>query len=181
MGIIPVPISPGWPCLRCFAAGETPNLLKVFFAGIRTGDMWFPGLPPAPNGYHDFIQDFHNHCLWGADDPDEIGSLHWAATGSSVILTLLASDVAFGGESLTLCKRYFTNKLVVPAGHTYYGGYCYVSTPADMQAMIETVTPIVGPDPRMELFPMADGEIVVKFCNTRDGTNIKIKIDTSLL
>lgn len=181
MGIMPAPIDPGVNCLRCFAPNETPKTLKIFFGDIKTGDLFLPGLPPPPNGYWDISQVALIPCHYEFFDADKIYEYEMQATKTVLGFTWTASAPAFGALPLTLCTRYFTNWINNPVGNVYWGGFGFVCTPEEMQEWIELVTPITGPDPRMELFPAVDDKIVLKFCDKQSATNIKILVDSTLL
>lgn len=180
MGIIPTPIVPGDNCLLCWAVGETPTLLKLFLSGIETGAAWNPGDLEAPNGYWDLTQSVLNPCNFTQANPVAVTGVAYSIGQSVCAFQRPASINSFWSNPAVECVQHFTNELVDPAGK-FFSGWGMVTTPAQMQTLIELATPIVGPDPRMELFAMDNGEIVVKFCNIEDGTNIKIKIDTALL
>lgn len=181
MGIIPTPITPGDDCVLCFTPGFTPTLFKCFFSGIKTGDLWHPGLPPSPNGYFDLIQVPGIPCRWYSDHPDYSVRLIYDPAWSSLFVETIGGAVAFSSTPVAICTTYYANAINTPVNQHYYDGWGLITTPQQLQAWIELATPITGPDPRMECFPMEDGQIVVKFCNIQDGTNIKIKLDTALL
>lgn len=185
MGIIPTPITPGNNCLACFLPNETPTLVKCFLGGIEKGRKWVDTLPTPPNGYHDLIQTAPDSCVWSSVGIPSI-QIGWnpsvlLAPHSSLLVDTAIPPYLFAGYQDDPCKRYFTNVLTNWFNNWYINGWGMIATPQEMQSWIEMVTPITGPDPRMELFPMADGEIVLKFCNIQDGTNIKIKVNSALL
>lgn len=185
MGIMPTPITPGNDCLACFLPNETPTLVKCFFGGIEKGRKWVDTLPPPPNGYFDLIQFETNPCAWRAIGIPMI-SMNWDPNVQLAPHSALNVDTAippflFTGHQNDPCKRYFTNEITNWFNNWYINGWGMIATPHEMQSWIEMVTPIVGPDPRMELFPMEDDLIVLKFCNIQDGTNVKIKVNSALL
>ncbi len=180
MGIIPVPPDFGNNCMTCFGAGSTPSVMKLFFTGI-TKEAW-PDLPNPYQGYFDAIQTDGNPCHWAGGNA---AALHWHLffdPGLTVIGLAWGVHTSYFFRVLpNPCKRYFINANVKTGLIPYYGGWAFAATAAEMAAWIEAVTPIVGPDPRMGLYAMANEQIVLKFCNKQDGTNIKIKVDTTAL
>lgn len=185
MGIMPDPITPGLDCVECFPAGATPTLVKCFFSGIERGERWVDTLPPPPKGYYDLIQNIPGPCDWSIG-PSVWTSMIWAPVivpgpYSRLQVRTVIAPYVFSGNVPGTCKTYFVNGITNYYNNWYYGGQGFVATPALMQSLIEMVTPITGPNPRMELYPMENELIVLKFCNVQDGTNIKIKLDTALL
>jgi len=182
MGIIPTPDVPGGGCSACWPAAETPTTLKAFFAGIMKGEFWNEGMGEAPNGYHDISQSPFNNCAWFTSGlPLRHCLYHAAPTPSSLYFQLTQGIKYFVSADCPACTSYFTNTRTTWEDNDFYGGFAFVSTPEGMSSMIKKITPLLDPDPRMELFPKSDGEIVVRYAGKRDGTNISIKLDTSLL
>lgn len=181
MGIMPDPGTFNNECPLCFPAGQTPTSIKLFASGITYNEDNFPGLPPAPNGYVDLEQS-PGPCQWsGANFLVWRATLTYTGVDSRVSIEVDDGIFAFNHSPGDLCVKYFENQQQNPAIFAYTGGWVMITTPAAMETMIALVTPLTGPDPRMELFPMEDGLIVLKFCSIQDGTNIKIKLDTALL
>lgn len=181
MGIIPKPIVVGAPCLRCFGALTTPQLIKVFFSGIMTGDDWTPDHMLPPNGYHDYIQHPVNTCQWRLIQPGPLGTLSFAAGNSGISIYEDIAHRIFWDLIMVNCHRYFSNRQNNPAGEHWYGGNAFVCTEEELEGWLNLVTPTTGPDPRLELYPMDNGEIVLKFCDIQSATNVKIKLDSALL
>lgn len=181
MGIIPTPTTPGNNCVVCWPPGETPIYLKVFFSGIKKGDNWHGGLPQPPNGYYDYTQIVADPCIYAIPVDVFFGQLRFRAVDTSLGLLVVPGFPCFAHISPLICPRYLTTDLVFPAGNWYYGGQAFISTPAEMQALIEMAMPVVGPDPRMELFPMEDDKIVIRFANKHENTNMKIKFNVDEL
>lgn len=181
MGIMPVEDTYNNHCPACFPANESPEIMKLFLGGIEKSPH-FPIVPYSPpNGYCDLFQS-GTACEWiGWNDKIVLAYWHQVAGKSALGVQVGGSWFAFAKSDQPACERYFENGFTDPFNFAYTGGWALVTTPMVMQTMIELATPIVGPDPRMELFPMEDGLIVVKFCNIVDGTNVKIKLDTALL
>lgn len=181
MGIIPVPDSYGNDCTICFPAGKTPDLLKVFYSGIEFGDDWVPADGMPPNGYYDHIQIPASPCSFSNPAPHPTGWVIFGPAGTDCTSESSGGAGAFWGVSFDRCTRYFFNRYRRPLDNEFWGGYAFICTPLELETWLNLVTPTTGPDPRLECYPMANGEIVLKFCNIQDGTNIKIKLDTALL
>lgn len=185
MGIIPLPDDYGDDCTGLYPPGHTPLLIKCFFSGIETGRLWHPGLPAAPNGYWDLIQHDPGPCAWGIHEPDPWAIGYNPVSTPGVYSTLRASpDIyvdAFTGSVAGFGKRYFANGFTSWYWDHYYGGWGFCCTPAELAAWIELVTPTVGPNPRLECMPTDNDQIVIKFCNKEDATNVKILVDTTII
>lgn len=182
MGIMPDPVPNGSNCNVCFPAGSTPQYLKVCFAGIQRGEFWNPTMGPAPNGYHDVKQSAYNPCFWiTAGGPINYVSYAASPYPSKLYHQLTMGIKYFVSTNMPICSNHFTNSLNTWAGNDFYGGTGYVITPMSMAAIIEKITPLADPDPRMELFPMAYPYIVVRYAGKRDATLCCLKVDTSKL
>jgi len=191
MGIIPRPFEEGYSCPICFDYQKTPKYLKCFISGVQIGNLWEPGMPPPPNGYHDLITQSPLYCQWVIDKPGPYGVvLKLFDTYSRLIAWGAPPDLMFEHTRDERCVFSFTNKWLSPDGRYYYGGYAYVTVPGDIKgedssplhplsSVINSVTPLIDPDPRMECFPIEEGEIVVRYAGKRDATNIAIKFDTN--
>ena len=181
MGIIPVDSTFNDHCPRCWPYNSTPELLKCFIGGIVYDPVRFPGLNAAPNEYVDLHQTIIG-CEWVG-----YGTKAWRVVlqlfATESTLTVESDDdvFAFASSPQEICIFHPTNAFQNPLIFAYTGGWAFISTPAKIQAMIQKVTPITGPDPRMELFPKADGHVVLRLANIQSGTNIEINIDTALL
>lgn len=181
MGIIPIGPQYGDDFLTCWAAGETPLTFKLFLTGVNWGDGYFPGLPPPPNGYHDIHQDPLNPGIWKSPVGVEPIILYTLTGATSDILIRYSApwSVFVGGDVIT-CMKSFVNLQNVPHAQLYYGGTVTLLTTKNLSDIIESVTPMIDPDPRMECFSMEDGLIVVRYAGKRDATNVSIKFDTNV-
>ncbi|GAH19075.1 unnamed protein product [marine sediment metagenome] len=151
------------------------------FGGIERGDAWEPAFGMPPNGYFDLTNDEVFPCLWSHGAPPWPLIRFILQDGNSTLGCKPDSlRVAFSGSINENCRYQFKNGLEGAAGNAFYGGYGHIITPADMGAIIESVTPMIDPDPRMELFPVDDEVSVLRYAGKRDATNIKIKFDTDL-
>lgn len=192
MGIIPGPTEYGNNCALCFPAGETPKLLKAFFSGIQMGVNWQPVNGPPPNGYYDLHQTFGDPCVWKTTEPDfPFVTLTLANGRSSLKIVAVGVQSAFLSSVFDNCIFHYTNDLLCSLPNTFCGGHAYVTVPGDvtgegdspyhsLSSIITKTTPMIDPDPRMELFPIDDESFVVRYAGKRDATNIKIKFDTDL-
>ncbi len=177
MGIIPTPTQFGVNCAICWPPGETPGYLKVFFSGIMKGDNWHGGLPQPPNGYWDYIQLGVDPCIFAIPVATFFGQLWFTGADTTLGLAVVPGFPCFTYFGPLVCPRYLETNLVFPAGNWYYGGQAFICTPEEMAGWIELVMPVTGPNPRMELFPMVDRQIVIRFASTINGTNMKIKLN----
>lgn len=182
MGIMPSPTEYGNDCALCYAPDKTPKFLKLFFGGMKYGELWNPLLGPAPNGYHDLKQTEVAPCRWTSLPVND-----WKITyatlpeQSGVEAFLHLTPFGFLSYIEESCKRYFVNILDGPANSFYWGGWAFICTPDEMEAWLNLVTPTTGPDPRMDIFPGDNGIIDLRFANKQDGTHVYIQLDTNAL
>lgn len=164
-------------CQRCFPLNETPDLLKLSISGVEKSPN-FPLITESPtNGYADLTQSAPV-CEWtGSGLTIWRASINWRVDSSQLLVEARRDLFTFTQNVEDICERYFVNAFQDPLTFAYNFGYAYLSTPAEMQAMIELALPITGPDPRMELFPKSDRQVVVRYASTLNGTNLKLCID----
>jgi len=180
MGIIPDPVPEDNSCGDCFASGKTPSTLKVFFGGIQKGQGWNASMGPPPNGYHDIVVSPFGNCQWLTEFGTFPLVTYNAAPFPSRLLFRLSLGIKyFESGGYPACSDHFDNALDTFHGNDFYGGFAYIGTAMKVASEIELVTPLFDPDPRMELFPMADSQIVIRYAGKRDATNISIKLDTN--
>jgi len=178
MGIVPEPIEYGASCDTCYAAGETPLYFKAIFSGIQRGSLWESGMPGNMNGYYDIVQDPTYSCRWRWNSPSWQHVLYeHTPTYSFVVMTTPGGWVAFMSDIPTHCGTWFANAYTSPNGRIYYGGECVIMHPSEMAAHIEKVTPLIDPDPRMELFTLPDSKASIRYAGKRDATRISIVLD----
>lgn len=178
MGIDPAPTMYNNACPLCFPANSTPDQMKCFVSGVMKSPH-FPGeIRPAPNGYCDILQ-VGPGCNWsGGSEVIWRSQLSYTAVDSQISVEVALGVDAFVASPALLCQTHFTNEHLDPNIFAFYGGWAVVTTPMKMEEYINKITELVGPEPKMELFAMANKYHVVKFCNTQDGTNIKIRMKT---
>lgn len=166
--------------MACWAPGETPKYIKVFISGVKRGFLWEEYMGMPPNGYHDMVQNPSYPCQWTEPPGDFQMARYKAAPDNCYFMTgPFLPETAFVSGDYPLCTKHFTNMFTDFDTTRFYGGTAYLTTPAWMQAMIESITPMIDPDPRMELFPMANEQIIIRYAGKRDATNISIKFDVS--
>lgn len=179
MGIQPQPTEFGNDCLACFSAGETPKWLKCFFAGIERGNNWFPAAGEPPNGYHDLLQKPGSPCTWN-DDPPVFPSVTYTISGANSFLSCRTSIpvTAFISNPAVGCVQGFSNNFSTPVGNIFYGGWGHVITSIQIASIIELVTPLADPNPRMEYFPVSATQAVVRYAGKRDSTLVCMLVDS---
>jgi len=178
MGIIPEPIEYGNNCNTCYASGETPLYFKAFFSGMKRGSLWTDDMPGNMNGYYDIIQDPTYNCRWRYNSPSWQRVLYeHTPTYSFVVMTTPGGWVAFEADLTPHCGTWFENRYTSPTGRIYYGGECVIMHPSEMSFHIEKVTPLIDPDPRMELFTLPDSKASIRYAGKRDATRISIVLD----
>ncbi len=180
MGIIPKP-SPVYDdhCNACFPAGRTPSALKVFFTGIEAAQQEPAGTIYPNHGYYDVFAVGGSLCLWQSP-PGSSPFCKVRLAMPHALVELFHPGVygVFQSWDLPPCTRWFENQKIW-AGNHWWKGRAFVATSLAVGAIIESVTPMIDPDPRMECFPMDNEEIVVRYAGKRDATNISIKLDVS--
>jgi len=178
MGIRPDPIEYGADCDTCYAEGKTPKYFKAFFSGILRGSLWESGMPGNMNGYYDIIQDPAYSCRWKSVPGFWQNVLYWHEPFHSYLtMSLPGGWFAFSADIATHCGRWFANAETDGTGNIYYGGQGVIMTPEDMTKSIESITPLIDPDPRMELFTMPASQYSLRYAGKRDATRISIVLD----
>lgn len=178
MGIIPTQDEYGDDCAACYSTGKTPNLLKAFVTGIQTGSAWLPEMGPAPNGYHDMYQDVQYPCYFGrVGQPYPCARYKAAAYPSRFWLYFATASLAFLSEARPICFNWFYNSITNPSGNYFYGGRVVIRTPEEIAAIIESYTPMIDPNPRMECFPVDGEKAVIRYAGKKDATNFNMKVD----
>lgn len=179
MGIIPDPVTPGLNCLTCFSAGETPSYLKVFFSGIQRGNTWYEALGMPPNGYYDLQQNPSYPCFY-YDTVAGWPQCHFRmyAAQSQLFFKPGPFHTCFTKTYNTKCIFEFENFYQGASGNDFYSGWGHVLVPEQLASIVELVTPLADPDPRLENFPVSDSQTVVRYAGKRDATNINILFDT---
>lgn len=177
----PIQFTRGDDCLTCYAAGLTPLHYYVSFVGIMPGDNWIAGDGQPPNGLYDITQAVANPCRW---ELIVIGGVRvfYTANPANTILQLIYRHplLAFTSTNLAACSRWHFNDYDVPAGRHFYGGYGIVFTPMEIQAIIETYTPVVDPDPLFRVSPVANEKMVISYIDDWGDTKLNMLVDNTL-
>ena len=175
----PIQFTIGDDCLTCHGAGTTPKHFYVSFTGIMKGDDWIGGDGEPPNGLYDITQHGVNPCHWFLTI---VGGprVYYYANPADTILHLVYRHplFAFKSKVLTSCRGFHFNNLDVAAGNHFYGGHAIVFTPAMIQAIIESHTPVVDPDPLFKVSPMAGELSVISYIDDWGDTKFKMKVVT---
>lgn len=176
----PVQFTRGDDCLTCYGAGATPLHYYVMFVGIEKGDNWILGDGEPPNGLYDITQHPVNPCSWFLVVVGGVRVYYTTEPGQTILQLIYRHPLfAFVSNNPVACSRWHANDLNNPAGVHFWGGFGYVFTPTEAQRLIESVTPVVDPDPLLHVAPMANGIIVVSYTDEWGDTKFKIKVDTT--
>lgn len=164
-------------CARCYPANETPTMLKLFVSGVEKSPNFPMILQPPPNGYADLWQSSPD-CEWtGSGGNIFDATINWLIAESRVRVKVSGAVFGFAQTVVDVCETWFENAQQNPAVFAYNFGHAFITTPSQIQSWIELAMPVVGPDPRFELFPMADRQIVIRFANKHENTNMKLRLD----
>jgi len=178
MGIRPDPIEYGAGCDVCYAEGKTPKYFKAFFTGLLRGSNWNDDFPRNVDGYYDITQLPFASCTWSTGSGIYPSIKYWhTPTHSYLTMSLAGGWDAFLPDLPVLCGKWFTNQMTVPTGNIFYGGQGVIMTPEDMAKSIESITPLIDPDPRMELFTMPASQYSLRYAGKRDATRISIVLN----
>lgn len=181
----------GDDCLLCFDAGKTPLHMKVFLAGIIRSPHWNPFWKAAPNGYIDVTQSPINPCAWHS--PVAVyprANFHMHVGGSTLQVWTAFDVMAFLGEADEACVYWLTNKWVGQFPMGFQDGSASISIPGtasggggnpplNISAIINSITPMIGDDPRISCHPVEDGKVVIGYSDIIGNTSIKILFDTT--
>lgn len=176
------PIDYGNDCLSCFDAGETPEFVYIRFGLVAIcPGVLDPNCITPPNGRVFKLAQVPGfpcqykydtdpwHVFWNfkvGGQPlsaiqlrDWSDAIYFAATPASCLAegTVIHNDVA--GCILHDCV---------------YGGIAVVTWTPQATDILTAINITKGDDLFMELFPLADGKLVYKFCRIAESTNIKI-------
>lgn len=180
--IPPTKADPGKECLTCFDPGETPEIIWCMIAGIATGPIWFPALPPPPNGIYPLT--VVNKCLWFGGVPDfEIG---YAADlpGSFLQVRWTAGFWFWNGVGPASCEAWFDLIADGNLAPFYTDGFGLLAFPGDCPLIsLEELALSVGlhPGPKLSAhgWPKAGQEAVIQYIDVPEDTGIKILYDCS--
>jgi len=151
----------------------------VFFSGIRAAQLGPRGTACPYNGYYDVPVREDLTCYWDTGEgSDPRVRVRLAVPSAQVRMGTEAEGGVFQSWDLPSCTRWFENQLIWENRY-WFKGQAWVGGAMELAAIIESVTPLIDPDPRMECFPIEEEEIVVRYAGKRDATNIAIKFDTN--
>lgn len=169
----------GDDCLAVFERGKTPKYVYVRFSGIVT----CPGSAPiAPNDrVFKLTQDPENPCAW----------YYYIAPWYVYFWYVLWPDLTqIGLLEFVGAWEYFDRQEAGHANEGYVFGNdlaeCYVGRGGSKgiavvtwtqqaTALLEAINMQRADDLFMEMRPLADGNLIYKFCRKWDATNIAIK------
>ena len=160
-------------------SGETPAFTYVYFTGIISCDRY---AFPMPNGrIFKLTQEDPEFCRWTYDGPSwQVRFWAWNPFVAASRITLVDENLRyiFDGEVAPCPSEYtiFSNQIVdcgaLRAGHS---GFATVS----WMELAKTINDdlVLYPNPRLmyEHAVHPDSDIVHKYCDKRDASNVKIK------
>lgn len=172
------PIDYGDDCLTGWAAGKTPKYVYARFSGIET----CPGASLiSPNGrVFKIPQEEFIPCEWFYDDTVWRVEFQVAAAPNFVhlILTDVDAGVTHFEASVAMVPDeghvYVNENVACDLAHEGKNGIAVVTWTPQATALLESINMTKGADLFMELFPLANGKLVYKFCRIAESTNIKI-------
>lgn len=171
----------GNDCSLKFPAGETPKYLYARYISIET----CPGAPIiAPNDTtFKMPQTGPSPCIWIYNGPLWHCEFFYNAVGVYSRLYLkykptfdhyFLADIAGYVDEGTVFHNGIDNCLGVNQGKHGIGIVTWTLEALEVLSLINIPT---SDDLFMELFPIADGSRVYKFCKLQDATNVKILYD----
>lgn len=171
----------GNDCLNCYGVGETPLNYYVSFFGIKRGFWWLPWMGQPPSGWFQVTQLPLAPCTWELLlGPGNI--IRYTSFGAQTVLLfdrVLALPI-FSSTVGVACVRFHSNFYNTPFNNFFWGGYAFVFTPQEAQAIIESHTPVVDPDPLLAVHPVAGGDIVVSYIDRWGDTKFKMRVAPTL-
>ena len=179
MGIMPDETEYGDDCAECYLSGKTPLRFKLFLSGIQKSSFWAAWAGPPPNGYYDILQHDVDHCRWYKDPWVAPSGWYMHHPGHShVHWDSIGGAAAFVSESSGPCAYQFDNQIPAGPGALFEGGFCTIavagtvsggeSSPfVNLAAVINSVTPMFDPDPRMECFPLDEDHTIIRYAGKR--------------
>jgi len=168
-------------CTTCFPV-TTPDTIHLCLQGIRKGALWVGGDPEPPNDTHPL---------------SIIAACHWTSTVSGIIYTYrivggfslflaqtVGADWIFSQVVFGNCKYWASNLAQVPAGVKYYGGWAtalpeYEGVPFALPDLMSLMSEEIYWAQWLMPRPMAVEQVVYGIYDSKDHTNVRIKIDHS--
>ena len=178
MGIIPTPTEYGQNCSRCYPAGRTPKMFKVFVSGVKCGAKCDSNDPSPPNGYFDAEQKDANPCRYLSPPYNGwICALEFQSGRTWFEVSHICEYNAFLSIPNVECVTAFENAYNDPRYVRYYGGYAHCTPVEPLTNVVSSVTPLFDPDPRLECFVPNASQIVIRYAGKRDATRLYLKLD----
>lgn len=180
MGVQPRPIPTTGNDHACWAPGLTPDVIKVFVAGVDYGDKWSPGDGNPPNAYFDMIRQGPNSSTWKSAPVFPSAQLKLQAGRSELICTSSTGILAFYKLYIPEeCKKYYAS-VYTKVNFKFYGGNAWATGYDFPWEIAELVMNAYWNDPNYECFPMDNEQLAIRVARISDGTNIYIKFDHTL-
>lgn len=182
----------GCECPLCFAYKNTPKYMKCCISGVQCGSLFESGMPSPPNGYFDLSTISPLYCQWTIVNPGPYAIVFKLFdTYSRLSVWGAPPGKMFEAQRDEKCVFTFDNMYTSPGGRYYYGGHAAIAIsgelsggggnpPLNLSNVINKVTPMIDPDPRMECFPMSSPLVAIRYAGKRDATNVVIKFDPTL-
>lgn len=176
-----------YSCNVCWGPGKRLGLVppKYVYAsveGMEKGYLWHSGLPGPPNGVHEL--ECHHSCYWRKRNdfgftwqPNDSGD-------SSSFFILYGSFIEFRQlHDGAQCRTFFGHNGNECPHRIYCGGSVLVTfVDPDLVRMVALDYAFANLQGALsEHYHTDPGLLVLKFCNKKDHTNIKILVDESEL
>jgi len=179
------PILYGVNCSQCWDPGKTPKFLYARFINVIRRTDLVPDvciIPPNDRVFK-LTQDPMEPCAWFYDQSG--WTVRFDLVMQGVGNTWLYLDDAAGNHYFTSitpsCYQEGTvlhNEYLGAEPFTCgYVGLGVITWTPQATEILEAINLGKGEDLFMELFPLADGKLVYKFCRIKDATNIKILLE----
>jgi len=172
------PIEYGLDCIAGWEAGVTPKFVYARFAGIEKCPD--PDLIPPNDRTFKVTQEPLTPCDWFYEGSVWRVEFQVATEPDFVYLVLTDHEAGVTHFEATIAgppvegQIYQNENLVCDEAHGGKNGIAVVTWTPQATALLEAINLSKGEDLFMELFPLADGKLVYKFCRIAESTNIKI-------
>lgn len=176
------PIEYGNNCSSCFALGKTPKYVYARFfllEGCTYG--WVPPCHPPPNDrLFKLTQTAISNCLWRYEQSGwKVDFRAWYPPISGAYLQLFDDDgYNYFSDQHTGCIDegfVWTNGFLSCTGSSCaHSGIAVVTWTPQATELLEGLNITKAQNLFLELFPLANGDLVYKFCKRSELTNIKV-------
>ncbi len=175
------PIEYGDDCLTGWAAGKTPKYVYARFSLVET----CPGASLiSPNDrVFKIPQEEFAPCEWFYDNTVWRVEFQIAAAPDFVHLTLTDVEAGVTHFEATVAGTpdeghvYVNENVACDIAHEGKNGIAAVTWTPQATQLLEDINITKGDDLFLELWPLANGKLVYKFCRIDESTNIKILLD----